>query len=72
MLAWLLHILVDIPTHSTRFFPTPFLWPISSYEFSGIGWANPMIFIPNVVLLTSLYVWYFLIRPRLKKEEKDL
>src|SRR6185436_4595384 len=25
--AWALHILCDIPTHSTRFFPTPFLWP---------------------------------------------
>lgn len=28
MLAWPLHILMDIFTHSTAFFPTPFLWPI--------------------------------------------
>jgi len=25
LLAWLLHILIDIPTHSLRFYPTPFL-----------------------------------------------
>ena len=23
--AWALHVLCDIPTHSTRFFPTPYL-----------------------------------------------
>ena len=27
--AWGLHVLVDIPTHSFAFFPTPFLWPLS-------------------------------------------
>src|SRR5438105_4033459 len=27
-LAWPLHILCDIPTHTRRFFPTPFLWPL--------------------------------------------
>ena len=72
LLAWPLHILVDIPTHSTQFFPTPFLWPFSSYGFDGVPWGNPWIFIPNVVLLLSLYVWYFLIRPKLKKPEKSL
>lgn len=28
--GWLLHILMDIPTHSYRFYPTPFLWPLSA------------------------------------------
>jgi len=27
-LAWGLHILCDIPTHSSAYFPTPFLWPL--------------------------------------------
>lgn len=64
MAAWGLHILVDIPTHSDRFFPTPFLWPVSSFHIDGHPWASPEIFFPNVVLLLILYVWYFLIRKR--------
>lgn len=68
MLSWPLHILVDIPTHSNRFFPTPFLWPISDYKVNGHPWSSPEIFIPNVILLISLYLWFFLIKPRLHKE----
>jgi len=65
MLAWGLHILVDIPTHSTEFFPTPFLWPFfDSVRVSGIPWAHPIIFIPNVVLLILAYVWFFVIKPK--------
>lgn len=67
MLAWPLHILFDIFTHSASFFPTPFLWPLSSYTFSGIMWHDPRIFIPNVVLLIGLYVWFFVIRRRKRK-----
>ena len=47
MLAWLLHILMDIPTHSMRFYATPFLWPLSSYRFDGISWAQPWFMILN-------------------------
>lgn len=63
LLAWPLHILVDIPTHSSAFFPTPFLWPISDYRVNGHSWGSPEIFIPNVILLVSLYIWFFLIKP---------
>ncbi len=38
--AWGLHILIDIPTHTSEFFPTPFLWPLSSFKTSGIAWAD--------------------------------
>jgi len=34
MLGWALHILLDIPSHSAHY-PTPFLWPLSSYYISG-------------------------------------
>ncbi len=70
MLGWPLHILVDIPTHSDRFFPTPFLWPISDYRVDGHPWSSPEIFIPNVILLVSLYLWFFVIQPRLSKKER--
>jgi hypothetical protein len=57
--AWGLHILFDIPTHSYRFFPTPFLWPVSNFYIDGHPWSRPEIFIPNVILLVVLYAWYF-------------
>jgi hypothetical protein len=59
LLAWPLHILVDIPTHSSTFFPTPFLWPLSDFHVDGISWGNPYIFIPNVVFLAILYLWFY-------------
>ena len=59
MSAWALHILVDIPTHVHGVFPTPFLWPISEYRFSGIPWTEPIIFLPNVILLIAFYYYFF-------------
>lgn len=64
MLGWPLHILVDIPTHSEKFFPTPFLWPISDFQIDGHPWSDPRIFIPNLILLAGLYLWFYVIRPR--------
>ena len=58
--AWGLHIIFDIFTHSYRFFPTPFLWPISDVKVNGWPWGMPAIFIPNVILLALLYAWFFL------------
>lgn len=57
MLAWAFHIVLDIPTHSTAFFPTPFLWPIWGYRVNGISWAHPIIFFANWVLLVVGYVF---------------
>lgn len=41
--GWLLHILIDIPTHSYRYYATRFLWPLSSYRFDGIPWWTPWL-----------------------------
>lgn len=60
MFAWPLHILFDIPTHSTKFFPTPFLWPFfDDLRVNGIPWTSPYIFIPNLLLLIIIYIWFF-------------
>ncbi len=58
-LGWPLHILVDIPTHSSAFFPTPFLWPLSDYSINGIPWSDPWIFFPNVALIIGLYTYWW-------------
>jgi len=72
MSAWGLHILFDIPTHSDSFFPTPFLWPLSSFHVSGIPWADPIIFIPNVILLITLYLYFFVYKKKNELVSKNL
>jgi hypothetical protein len=38
--SWLLHILVDLPTHAREpWGPRP-LWPLSDLAFDGVGWAE--------------------------------
>jgi hypothetical protein len=56
--AWGLHIVVDVPTHSHAFFPTPVLWPLVDWKFNGWQWDTPEILIPNFLLLLLLYAWY--------------
>jgi hypothetical protein len=56
--AWGLHVLVDVPTHSYAFFPTPILWPLFNWKFDGWQWTTPTILVPNFVLLAMVYAWY--------------
>ena len=56
LMAWAIHIIIDIPTHSFRFFPTPFLWPISDYVFNGISWATPWFMLLNYGSLITVFV----------------
>jgi hypothetical protein len=55
LLGWPLHILIDIPSHSLRFFATPFLWPLSDYRFDGISWANRWFMLANYTALLIVY-----------------
>lgn len=59
MFGWFFHILLDIFTHSERFFPTPFLWPISNFHVNGHSWGTPEIFIPNLIALAALYGYWW-------------
>ncbi len=38
--AWVLHIVVDIPTHSRRFWGPRFLWLLSDVAVDGVPWAE--------------------------------
>ncbi|OGI65493.1 hypothetical protein A3A95_03195 [Candidatus Nomurabacteria bacterium RIFCSPLOWO2_01_FULL_39_18] len=56
LLGWMLHILIDIPSHILTFYPTPFLFPISDYKFPyGIQWSNQWFMIINYAAL--LLIW---------------
>jgi hypothetical protein len=54
--GWLLHIFIDIPTHSAKFYPTPFLWPLSHFHISGISWAQPWFMMINYSAIVIVYI----------------
>ena len=54
--GWLIHILLDIPTHSYQFYPTPFLWPLSGWTFNGLSWATPWFLIINYAAIIIVYL----------------
>jgi|WetSurMetagenome_2_1015567.scaffolds.fasta_scaffold181981_2 hypothetical protein len=59
--AWLIHILVDIPTHTIKFFPTPFLWPFSGYRFGGISWGERWFMRLNYASIAAMYIVIYLL-----------
>lgn len=59
LLAWLVHILMDIPTHTKAFFPTPFLYPLSKFTFSGIDWATPWFMLLNYGSIGLVYLMVY-------------
>jgi len=59
MFGWLLHILIDIPTHKS-FYETPFLFPLSDYRFShGLSWAEPGFMFISYGALAIVYIFIF-------------
>lgn len=56
LLGWALHICIDIFSHSTEFFPTPFLYPLSGVEVNGVPWAHPVFMAINYGLLAAIYL----------------
>jgi len=55
LLAWPLHILMDIPTHTSAFFPTHFIFPISDFHVNGINWGKPWFMLLNYGILMVVY-----------------
>jgi len=63
--GWLLHIIMDIPTHSYAFFPTPVFWPLFGWKFNGFSWATPWFLILDYGLL---FLVYWLLREKKIKQ----
>lgn len=57
--AWALHILCDIPTHTTRYFPTPYLWPFPTPFVNGFRWSVWWFMLLNYGTLAAAYGWAF-------------
>jgi hypothetical protein len=56
MLGWLLHILIDIPTHSLSYYATRFLWPVSDVRVDGIAWWTPWFWVATYAAIVVAYV----------------
>jgi hypothetical protein len=70
LFGWLLHILIDIPTHLIGHFATPMFWPISTFKINGIiYWREPLFMIIDLVLLFIVY-WIILRKERKIKRKK--
>jgi hypothetical protein len=57
MLGWLLHILIDIPTHSLSYYATRFLWPVSDYRIDGIASRTPWFWAATYGAMGVVYFW---------------
>jgi len=57
MLAWPVHIILDLFTHSIEFFPTPIFWPLSNYRFDGIPWSNFYVYATNIILIFLIFFY---------------
>lgn len=56
--GWLLHVLIDIPTHSYQFYPTPLFWPVSQWKFLyGTSWVDGWFIIINYSAIVLVYIF---------------
>ena len=55
LLGWLSHILIDIFTHSFRYYATRFLWPLSDIRFDGLPWWTPWFWCSTYIALAIVY-----------------
>ena len=60
--GWFLHIIIDIPSHGSGTWATPYLWPFPSPIIIGIDWwTNSWIVLFNYTLLVIVFI-YIIVR----------
>lgn len=60
LLGWWSHILIDVFTHSSDYFPSPVLFPLTMRGFDGIAWNTPWFMGLNYLALTAIGAWLLL------------
>ena len=63
-----IRLLLDIPSHTLQFFPTPVFYPISDFHIDGTRWSTPIVLFTNVGVLALLWI-YVLRKNRLERTE---
>jgi len=57
--GWWSHIVIDVFTHSSEYYPSPVLYPITDRGFDGIAWPTPWFMALNYAALgiAGLWLW---------------
>lgn len=61
--GWWLHVAIDVPTHSSEYYPVPIFYPFGEWGFDGVAWTTPWLLAANYALLALVFAWLHL-RPR--------
>ena len=71
MFGWLIHVLIDIPTHGNSIeWATPYLWPFFSPASPGIVWWTSSWFTPTSYALLIVVYGILIIISRKKNKSK--
>jgi hypothetical protein len=62
LLGWWSHIVIDVFTHSTDYYPAPALYPITERGFDGLAWNLPWFLALNYAALSLTCLWLVLTR----------
>lgn len=59
LFGWWLHIIIDVFTHSSDFYPAPVFYPITERAFDGVAWNQPWMLALNYAALAiaGLLLW---------------
>lgn len=58
--GWWSHILIDVFTHSSEYYPSPVLYPLTQRGFDGIAWPTPWFMALNYAAIAVTAVWLLL------------
>lgn len=71
LLGWALHIIIDLFTHTEKFFPTPVFFPLSgAHNPIAVSWGTPWFMLINYSCLAVVYGVIFWWGRKRKSEER--
>lgn len=58
LLGWWSHIVIDVFTHSSGFYVSPVLYPLTYGGFDGVAWNEPWFMALNYASLAMVGAWW--------------
>jgi len=68
--AWALHIIFDIFTHVSSYYPTPYLWPLPSPSLFAVDYRNPQFMIINYAIIALVLLILVLKGKNIKRTKR--